>query len=1044
MSLIVLNASAGSGKTYNLVITYLKLILDSTKDMNAFSEVMAMTFTNKAAFEMKDRIISYLDNISRISELDHQTYIKTDAICRQLATELNLEFPIVIQRSKNALKAILHHFEDFNVVTIDKFNLRLIRSFSKELNISDDFKIVLNEEEILDNVVENLLDSLDNKSQVKLTNLVLNYSKEKLNEEQSWNFQKDLKQFSMILTNEKYFSQIDELMNLDFSDDDYTILKDKIRLIENNVKSQANELYIKLTELDYDRLPGKSKSKSAIEKLNADVIFDHIQDDGGFFSISMLENFQKANPKGDVFPTELAEKAIRFNYVFSKEAENYFVSKTALKHFHNLALLKFISSELVSVKEKEHIIRISEFNTLISQLIQDEYAPFIYERLGTKYKHFLLDEFQDTSRLQWMNLVPLVYESLSNRFDNLIVGDAKQSIYRFKNGVAEQFVALPKIYNPEKNPEIERKSLYFVSEGVKKVLENNFRSRKNIVHFNNLFYQKIADFLSNEQREFYKDVFQNPKGQDGGYIEVHSKKVISKSDIDIIPLIYNWVDSIVADGYNPGDICILGNTKIECNNWAIALSEKYQVVSDDSLTVQSDDYVKLTVSYLQWYISQHSELEAKRFIELYLTCFDEKEDCTFTSLFVKKKTDNGLKDFFDKSRFILFYFGSHSTLFPSFENLYSLIQTFYRLIGINEINNPYIHHFVDLLYQYDLNVGSDIAGFLKEYEQKTKTSSIQIPENNGAIKIMTGHKSKGLEFPIVILPNMNFSLESKKTKLLVEQDDHFFYVPISKNSKIKNVKNASITELSNVFLDKLNLCYVMTTRPVDRLYIGNYFVEDKNFGGIFDESLKAISSNVGFIMENETFIFGDKEQLNNNLTELNDNNFYPTPINDRLWFPKISLIKEINQEDYQLTEAQRYGNQLHFLLSEINSFDEIDLTLKKFSRESKIEYEFEKRLKDDLELIYNNEFYKSLLEEAEYIYNERKIIASFFDSKVPDKIVYTKDEIILIDFKTGLPNNRHKKQVYEYMNLLYQMESKPVKGFVFYTSDLKLVQVTDA
>lgn len=1043
MSLIVLNASAGSGKTYNLVLTYLRLILDNAKDENAFSEVMAMTFTNKAAFEMKDRIISVLHNLSSLPNLIGEKRIKTEDICSQIANDLKLEKSLVIYRSKKALKAILHHFEDFNVVTIDKFNLRLIRSFSKELNISGDFKIVLNEEEVLENVVESLLDSLDNEAQVKLTNLVLNYSKEKLNEEQSWNFQKDLKQFAMILTNEKYFSQIDELMKLDFSKSDYDNLKQRILSIENKITSQANELYNKLKGLDFDRLPGKSRTKSAIEKLNSKLIFDHINEDGSFFSSSMIETFQKENPKGDVFSEEIINDALKFNNAFINEAENYLVYKTALKHFHNLALLQFISSELINVKEKEHIIRISEFNTLISNLIQDEFAPFIYERLGTRYKHFLLDEFQDTSRLQWMNLIPLVYESLSNNLDNLIVGDPKQSIYRFKNGVADQFVSLPGIYNPEENVEIERKSNFFKEQGIEQILENNFRSRKNIVNFNNLFYSSIVRYLSNSQKEFYKDVYQNPKGQDGGYIEVISKKLNSKEEIDIIPQLFEWVDSIITDGYNPGDICILGNTKIECNSWAIALSEKYNVVSDDSLTVQSDDYVKLSIAYLNWYIAQESDLEAKRFIEVYFTCFEENEQLTFSNLFIKKETIKGVKEIFDSSKFISFYFDSSTEFFPRFENLYSLIQSFYRLIGIDEINNPYIHHFVDLLYQFDLNIGSDIAGFLREYEMKSKSSSIQIPENKDSIKIMTGHKSKGLEFPVVILPNMNFSLESKRTKLLIEQNDHFFYVPISKNSKIKNVKNASIYELEQVFLDKLNLCYVMTTRPVDRMYIGNYFVEETNFGGVFDETIKSISLDLGFEFVDDKFMIGKKELISKESDDIiNLKHFQPIGLNDRLWFPKISLTKEINHQEFALSEAQRYGNQLHLLLSLINEKAEIESVINRFSNESLIEREFETRLSEDLYAIFEIKLYTDLLHNADNIFSERKIIASNFETKIPDKIIYKKDEIIVIDFKSGIPNQKHYKQVNDYVSLLFQMENKPVKGFVFYTTTSELIQVS--
>jgi ATP-dependent exoDNAse (exonuclease V) beta subunit len=831
-------------------------------------------------------------------------------------------------------------------------------------------------------------------------------------------------------------------MKLDFSEEDFKNLKETIQTKELTISNKAKQLYDQLIGLDFDKLPGKSKSKSAIEKLNAASVFDQMNDNGDFFTAAMVENFQKENPKGDVFPEDLVQQALQFNEYFRIEAEHFLVLKTALKHFHNLALLQFISLELARVKEKEHIIRISEFNTLISQLIQDEYAPFIYERLGTKYKHFLLDEFQDTSRLQWMNLVPLVYESLSNRFDNLIVGDAKQSIYRFKNGVAEQFVSLPGIYNPENNPDIHRKSLFFENEGIKKVLENNFRSRKNIVQFNNLFYKQVEDYLTEEQKEFYKDVYQHPKGDDGGYIEIRSEKLQSKEDEFCIPQLFDWVESIIADGYDPGDICILGNTKGECNAWAIALSEKYQVVSDDSLTVQSDDFVKLSVAYLQWYLAQESELESKRFIELYFTCFGENLDLNFIDLFELQTNDKGTKEVFVAHKFINHLFDSYTHFFPRFENLYSLIQAFYRLIGLDEINNPYIHHFVDLLYQYDLNVGSDITGFLREFEMKTKSSSIQIPENKDSIKIMTGHKSKGLEFPVVILPNMNFSLESKRTKLLVEQNNHFFYVPISKTSKIKNVQQASVNELSQVFLDKLNLCYVMTTRPVERLYIGNYFVEESNFGGVFDTTLKGISSQMNFEIQESVYIYGNREKKEKPSEDSIVRHFQPTQLNDRLWFPEISLTKEITQEEFALSEAQRYGNQLHLLLSVINQQSEIDYVLVKYSKESLIEKEFEHRLNEDLVSIFSIPTYTALLSNAKQIYSERKIIADHFETKVPDKIIVKEDEIIVIDFKTGMPNVKYTKQVNDYVNLLFQMESKPVKGFVFYTSTADLVQVS--
>jgi ATP-dependent exoDNAse (exonuclease V) beta subunit len=1037
MSLQILNASAGSGKTYSLVLTYLKLILDVNKSENAFSEVMAMTFTNKAAFEMKERIISVLDDIAHINQLNSKKQNKTEEIIRVLARDLRTEIPKVIKRASIALKTILHHFEDFNVLTIDKFNLRLIRSFSKELNLNNDFKIVLNEEEVIDEVIESLLDSLDKKNNFELTNLVLNYSKEKLSEEQSWGFQQDLKIFSMILTDEKYFHQIEKLLKMNFSKEKFHFLKDKLTEIESKINQGAKALYDEAILLDFDKLPGKSTSKNAFEKLNNQHIFDFTQDDGGFFTPAFMRTILKEDKGGYLFPQFLVDKVVQFQNQFIQESEKYLLHKMAIKNFHNLALLQYISTELYSIKDKEHILRISEFNTLISNLIQDEYAPFIYERLGTKFKHFLLDEFQDTSRLQWMNLIPLVFESLSNQHSNLIVGDAKQSIYRFKNGVAEQFVCLPGVYNPENNSEIEVKSTYFKEVGEVNVLENNYRSLSNIVYFNNEFYKHIKNYLDNNQIDFYKDCHQNPLGGEGGYIEIFSTNISDEEVIDTNLKLIEWVDSIIEDGYMPGDICILGNTKVECNSWAVELSKKYKVVSEDSLMVQNDEYVKLTVAYLEWYNAQNTELVAKRFIEKYFNLFNPKDLFHFSEYF-----KIGTKSSFDSKTFIHNCFGSIDQFFPKFENLYALVQDFYNLLGIKEINNPYLHHFSDLLYHFDLSNGADIEQFLKEYHQKFKKSAIQIPDNNESIKVMTGHKSKGLEFPVVILPNVNFGLESKKTKLLVEQDDFFMYVPIAKKSKIKHIKRDSIKELSQVFLDKLNLCYVMTTRASERMYIGNYYKHDSNFGYVFHENLLKITSSLHFSKEDNTFIFGVKSLVSHESDTNEILNFSPTYDSNTLWFPKITMNNELFLDEKGLKDSQIYGNQLHYLLSKITNQNDIESVLSESIHSKLIDVKYKERFENELYQIWNNASYLELFDSTIEILHENAIIAENALIKIPDLIIRKKDRIIVIDFKTGVPNKKYPKQVDEYSKLLFQIYNLPILGYLYYTSTLELYLVS--
>ncbi len=1037
----ILNASAGSGKTYSLVQKYLKLILSNSED-KSFSSVMAMTFTNKAAFEMKQRILDALDEISSVEKITGKRREKGLQKINQLAVELNISEAEIITRANYTLKQILHQFEDFHVMTIDKFNLRLIRSFSKELDLPIDSKIVLNEDEVLSEIIEKLLDSID-ETENNISLLVINYSKEKLDDEETWNFQSQLKEFASILTNEKYFKQIELLINHDYSRNAFVTLKSSINTIEEDITFKAKELYKLFLEVNEKDLPGGSTSGNAFRKLISDKLFSGDGFENGFFSEAMLKKIEEGTAK-NLFPEGLKQNSLRFNHFFRTNATKYFLMKAAYKNFYNMALLQSISKELEGVRETDKILRISEFNKLISDLIRDENAPYIYERIGNRFKHFLLDEFQDTSRLQWQNIVPLLHESISQKNENLIVGDAKQSIYRFKNGLAEQFVALPSLYNPEKDLKTERLSFYFQDLGEKKALTSNYRSGQLIVKFNNLFFDKIQTFISDKHKEFYADVFQEPKGHEGGYVEIISKENPEYVREEVLNQLLSWVDQIVNDGYECGDICILGNTKKECNEWAIELSKKYKVVSDDSLLVNSDQFVKLTISFMKWRINPNGELEAKRFCELYNSCFlendveiQDKYWKTYQNKFDKKVT------YFDIKHFIIDVFGSEENFLFKYDSLYMLIQGFFKLLNINELNNTYLHHLSDMLHSFDNVFGPNLELFIQEYDKNGKKSAIQIPENREAIKIMTGHKSKGLEFPIVILPNLDFNLDSKKARYLIEDNGYFLYTGLSAKSPIKSISNFTSLEKSQNFIDKLNLCYVMMTRPVDRLYIGNYFHKN-NFGETFNNTILNIDSSIwssNSCQYDGKFIFGETQIKSNvDRENINSNNFIPVNFNDRLWFPDISINRDLI-DDSDLNEARRYGNQLHDALSFIDSEHLIEEKLISLQNDGRVEFEFYNRITEELKIILNFTPYLEIISNANKICSEQAIIIGPNESKRPDKIIFKDNETIVIDFKTGLSNKKNEKQVNMYKKVLAEMDFPNVKGYLFYIKDLKLQEV---
>lgn len=1051
----IMNASAGSGKTYNLVMSYLKLILGDKTSPAQFSKIMAMTFTNKAAFEMKSRIIEALDFLANPLRSSEKETKKAQSLLDSVVKELNIDAALLKYRAGASLKQILHQYEDFHVMTIDKFNLRLIRSFALDLDLDSDFQVVLNEEQILDKVIDQLMDELDPKEMKELTNLALQYSRSKIDDQESWDFQRTLKSFALVLTNEKYIDILKDIQQIDYSPSSYTFIKEKLKDLKSEVELKARHLHAEFLNHDGNTLPGKSISANAYEKLLSENLTDGPSDKAkGFFTNAMRRKLEEGK-----FPESLASQSIQFDDFFAEKVGEYRILHLISKNFYNMGLLKFISERLDRIRNSEQIIRISEFNKMISDLIKDEEAPFIYERLGNRFHHFLLDEFQDTSRLQWMNIVPLIHESLSNNRYNLIVGDPKQSIYRFKNGLAEQFITLPEIYNPEMDPQIALKSAYFKNAGGKKPLIDNWRSFQNIVEFNNQFFEVFKTVIPDELKSFYEDVRQIPQGKKGGYIYVDSKAV-EKDEEDTshsTESVLNWVNLCIADGIEKGDICILGATKKSCNEWAIALSNQgHKVVSSDSLMVHSDHQVKLAIAYLKWRKNPSGELEARRFAEMFFSLSIENPISKIQSYW-KNETRNDGKTFqrFDQNAFIIENFGSKEIFFAPFESLYNLIQGFYQMANLHEIHNPYLHHLSDMLHEFDLVFGPELELFIKEYDQKGKNSSIQTPENKDAIKIMTGHKSKGLEFPVVMIPDLNWKITSNQSKFLLKEKDHFIYQGLSKTSNIDRIKKEYDLEYNQSLLDKLNLAYVMFTRPVERLHVGNYLKATKSgidlsdqvneFGKYIHTVFSKLSTSESVhVIDNEAdaicFEIGEKTPPAEKVELETNTDFIPVELSDKLWFPDISLRDQLLEDENGLSDAQRYGNQLHLLLSVLTSPKEIEEQLQFHFSSGLIEQAFEERFRSDLNHVLSHNAYVELFQDAEKIWSEQAIIISATETKRPDKIILKKDETIVIDFKTGMANEKHLKQVQVYVNTLREMKYPKVRGIVFYTGDLRMVR----
>lgn len=1029
----ILNASAGSGKTFNLVKEYISLLISDEKDITRFSRIIAMTFTNKAALEMKTRIIEKLDELS-YPEI-HTT--KSDEFAILLGNELGINPKEVHKRAHKVLQNILHRYEDFFVMTIDKFNLKLIRSFSRDLNLPNDFEVILNESEVIEQVVDLLLDQLGKETIPRLTTIVFEYAKNNLDEGERWNFRDQLIEFGKILSKERDQPIIEKLLKLDFSIERHKNLRETLKAQSDSFVQacqKVHALYIRLN-ISADLLPGKSKTSNSIEKL-AEINEFPVS----LFTDSFLKYASDEAPKGKVFPLELREEAIDLQRKYEILAPSFFVQKAFLKNFYNMAMLQFMADSLETIKKDEQLIRISEFNKLISELVRNEEAPFIYERLGTRFQHFLLDEFQDTSRLQWLNMVPLMHESISQLNKNLIVGDPKQSIYRFKNGVAEQFVALPKIYNPENDPSISQKSIYFDQMGTVKSLDDNWRSSPTVVDFNNTFFPLLKEQLPEAAKEFYNSIFQNAKSKLPGLVEIHSQEE-KKSDLDLIPLIIAKIQECENDGFQRGDICILGEKNKHANVWAVELTKAgYKIVSAESLLVQNEVKVKLVVSYLKRRLNPSSKSEKKRFAELFFRINKQNSFDLYRTYF-EKRTDSSGKEFtiFNDDKFIIEQFGGKSQFFCKFENLYDLVQSFFQLMNWDELKNPYLHHFADFAHNYELAKGPDIKSFLTYYNEQRHRLAIQLPESDDAIKIMTIHKSKGLEFPVVILPSIDFDVELQSTsKHLIEIDDVILYTTVKKDSVVEGISAFKSFETSQILTDKVNQCYVAFTRPMERLYIMNYF-SAKSFGKIAHscfEQLNAIQTNEDASISLQ---LGERYLHVKNANITANSFFEPKSISENLWFPDISLQdKQDLKSSGHLSKEQRFGNQFHLAMSLINYSTEIETILNQLQKEGEIESEFKQEIAEKIKGIYALLDFQNLFEGAEEVLNEQSIIMDEHNTKRPDKIIFKKLETIILDYKTGVPKEKDSKQMKEYISTLQKMEMPDVKGFVFYTYNNEL------
>tara|TARA_R110002033_G_scaffold58464_2_gene107886 strand:- start:14330 stop:17446 length:3117 start_codon:yes stop_codon:yes gene_type:complete len=1024
----IYNASAGSGKTYTLAKAYLKIIL-SKKTAANYREILALTFTNKAVNEMKDRIISSLYEFGNVLDLK-----KAPPMFLDISKELNIDSTTLQQRAKISLKEILHNYAFFDISTIDKFTHRLIRTFAKDLKLPQNFEVILDTNLVLSEAVDRLVNKAGSDSE--LTKVLIAFALEKANEDKSWDITRDI--FEMgneLLFKEKYENALETLAQKKLSD--FNGLK---KLLKEHIAN--TELFIievsKITlqfiytsgysDKDFPRetLPNHFKKISAGEFIPLKLYANKLEEN---LSENKIVLSKSPTPDASVC-SEILSGYLKIKEAVYRRA----MLKNAYKNVVPLTVLNALQKEVKNLELERDEIPLATFNSIISKEIKNQPVPFIYERLGEKYRHYFIDEFQDTSELQWNNLIPLIGNALESEDEKgskgslLIVGDAKQAIYRWRGGKAEQFLDL---VQQEKNP--------FVLQPDIENLPANYRSYDEVIKFNNDFFTAISPSINNA---VYKQLFEEGNKQTynnkkGGFVQLTFIEEEHKNENELYCNEVLKAIHVVLDKNHPlKDICILVRDKKNGVLLADFLSQNnIPIISSETLLLKSNAKVNFLIALLKY--STNSEDLDTAYTILYFLNKNPENLHTYIYLNLHQLETHLQQKFgfsIEKLR--------QSSVYDGFEQAI-------KVFNLIEDSDAYLTYLLDEVLDVEYKQGTSASLFLEYWEKKKEKLSISAPLALNAVQIMTVHKSKGLEFPIVIFPFANSHIyKDIKPKMWLpvnEKDfDGFSELLINKNKEVVNYSDYAAAiyedEQQKLELDAFNVLYVALTRAVKNLFIiSKKEIDSKSkkpktdyYSGLFINYL----TNIGIWEDQkQNYTFGSLDM--NTKIDISENEQYP--IHYQHSYKERSSFKILTKSgmlwDTTAEAAIIKGNTIHHILSLIDTTDDINSCFEKLVQIGSLQKNEVPSLKSKVLAIIQHPKLKEFYAEDKDIKNEVDIITKNGIILRPDRIVFDGKHATIIDYKTGKRNIAYKDQIESYAAALEEMNYQIKNKIIVYIAN---------
>ena len=1035
-SFSIYDASAGSGKTYALVKEYLKIILTSPKN-DAYRNILAITFTNKAVHEMKSRIVGSLSEFAKENPSS-----KAQDLMRDLSADTGLSIVQIKTKSQQIIKHIIHNYAAFDISTIDKFTHKVIRAFAHDLNLPMTFEVSLDTENLLIEAVDAIIAQAGDDE--ILTNLLVDFTMEKTDDDKSWDISREILETGKLVLNENNRNEITHFQ--DKSITEFLEIKKKLAAVCENLEKETIVLGDEAAALiEQKGIDVKSFSRGTFPNHIASIQAGKFNPKNKMFKEVDDIAINKTATDRAIIEVIIPDLLAILAQVYALFEKIYFY-KAFLKNITPLSLLNTVSNELAKIQQEQNILSITEFNALIHREIQNQPAPFIYERLGERYRHFFIDEFQDTSEMQWQNLIPLIDNALSGQDEYgvkgtlMIVGDPKQSIYRWRGGKAEQFIELSKDQNPFNNPD-------------KKLtqLEYNYRSYSQIIEFNNSFFKLMANEF---QHPDYKDLYENHSHQKvnsktGGYVNISflpnteetEEEALDKTEMYVAATL-ETINKVVEKGFEYKDIVILTRKRGQGIAVANYLTEQgVPLLSSETLMIQNATEVRFIIHLLR-YLKNSSDVDAKAHFLQYLAL--HAQDQLPVHDFIAKGKELAQETEFEN--WLLQF-----NLDLSFQNLrkkslYEAVEIIVsKFISPALRTSSYVQYFMDIVLERDIRNQAGVADFLDFWDKSAEKFSIPSPEGTNAVRIMTIHKSKGLEFPVVIMPFAEEDYSRKpKDKLWLNAEEETVGLPkvlIDNSSAVEGFGEDAL-ELYTIkkqeeLLDNINVLYVALTRAEEQLYIissknlsSKGEVPKNNMGTFFINYLIA----QGLFKEDRfEYDLGNSEKLS--LEEKHEDSTKTIPFVAEVLNPKnIKIAKrESLMWGTHQQEAIEYGNVIHEILSFVKTKNDVELAITKALENGLMQFSQRDIVLQTILSIVEHESLSNHFAEGNQVLNEQTIIQKEGRTIKPDRMVIdSNNNVFLLDYKTGASNPKYKIQLENYQKAIEDMGYEVVEKALIY------------